>query len=251
MRRRDCPGAIDRDPRRRRCPTWGGDYSGAIDLRTDVFVLKLASLATISGAVIDPVSLHASGDALGGQYHWSIYGVRLSPIDADGDGHDDRVDNCPLASNEDQANVDGDSQGDACDGCPLDAQNDADGDGRCSDVDNCPRTGNPDQSDLDRDGSGDACDEDTDGDEAADVSEPMFCLLSPTGEPKTARGCAVPSQVCPCAAPHGRVGWNRTTEYRHCVKEAASELQTAGRITSRERGVILKAARVAACGTAP
>ena len=45
-----------------------------------------------------------------------------SSIDSDGDGVEDRLDNCPLSANADQANNDGDALGDACD-------SDDDGDG--------------------------------------------------------------------------------------------------------------------------
>ena len=61
--------------------------------------------------------------------------------DPDGDGIGGGVgvgcDNCPNASNPDQADSDGDGVGDACD--------------------NCPAVANPDQADRDGDGIGDAC----------------------------------------------------------------------------------------------
>jgi PKD repeat protein len=74
------------------------------------------------------------------------------------------LDNCPLASNSNQANSDGDAYGNVCDPCPLDAANDADGDGHCANVDNCPTVSNPSQSNLDGDATGDACDTCTDPD---------------------------------------------------------------------------------------
>jgi len=58
--------------------------------------------------------------------------------DSDGDGIPDLIDNCPTASNPDQADVDSDNVGTACDNCPMHY--------------------NPEQSDLDGDGAGDACD---------------------------------------------------------------------------------------------
>lgn len=74
------------------------------------------------------------------------------PVDTDGDGVNDDVDNCPDVANADQADADGDGIGDACDTVA-----DSDGDGVADDVDNCPDVSNPDQTDTDGDGIGDAC----------------------------------------------------------------------------------------------
>lgn len=109
--------------------------------------------------------------------------------DVDGDGFGDpgfrqstcARDNCPEASNPDQADRDGDGFGDVCDVCPetfdppqidrdrdgigdsCDSCIDVDGDGRGTGGggcpgDNCPAVSNPDQFDFDEDGVGDACD---------------------------------------------------------------------------------------------
>jgi outer membrane protein OmpA-like peptidoglycan-associated protein len=110
--------------------------------------------------------------------------------DDDGDGILEPHDNCPLAWNQDQANLDQDlcppgsdlcvpdDLGDACDpdqdgdGIPTDYQaNDGNpGDHLCTHLqavlcdDNCPEAPNPDQADADGDGPGDACDDKTDAD---------------------------------------------------------------------------------------
>ncbi len=68
--------------------------------------------------------------------------------DDDNDGKKDDVDNCPTATNADQADEDGDGAGDKCD--------------------NCLGLVNADQADLDGDAIGDACDADDDGDDACD-----------------------------------------------------------------------------------
>ena len=62
-------------------------------------------------------------------------------LDTDADGVPDRLDNCPLTFNPDQADADLDGVGDTCD--------------------NCRTTPNPDQADADLDGVGDACEDRT------------------------------------------------------------------------------------------
>ncbi len=87
--------------------------------------------------------------------------LNVIEVDGDGDGVDDRVDNCPVTPNPDQADADGDGLGDACDNCPTTAnldQADGDGDGVGDACDNCAVLANPDQQDADGDGVGDGCD---------------------------------------------------------------------------------------------
>jgi len=103
--------------------------------------------------------------------------------DGDGDGAADGRDNCPSATNPDQADSDGDGMGDACDPSPgappapapslttpqatpttAPAPTDGDGDGLPDEADLCPLVFDPDQADLDGDGRGDLCDDDPDGD---------------------------------------------------------------------------------------
>jgi hypothetical protein len=85
----------------------------------------------------------------------------LQPVDSDGDGVLDHLDNCPATFNANQQDADSDGVGDVCDNCPLAAnpqQEDTDGDGTADACDNCPAASNPGQEDLDQDGVGDACD---------------------------------------------------------------------------------------------
>lgn len=97
--------------------------------------------------------------------------VALAAPDADGDGVDDAVDNCPAAPNADQANADAATDGgDACD---ADDDNDLVNDvGTLGQVlDNCRVARNANQNDGDADGTGDACDADIDGDGVPNTSD--------------------------------------------------------------------------------
>ena len=78
-----------------------------------------------------------------------------SITDADGDGIDDTLDNCPAIPNPGQEDADSDGIGDACDDCL-----DVDVDSVCDDIDNCPSNCNSQQLDADDDGLGDVCDPD-------------------------------------------------------------------------------------------
>ncbi|XP_069986871.1 cartilage oligomeric matrix protein-like isoform X2 [Penaeus vannamei] len=94
--------------------------------------------------------------------------------DADGDGHDNNKDNCPLIANPGQSDKDKDKRGNKCDNCPDDSNpnqsdidgdgkgdkcdNDIDNDGLLNGADNCPKVANGNQADSDGDGIGDACD---------------------------------------------------------------------------------------------
>ncbi|MFP4600988.1 MAG: thrombospondin type 3 repeat-containing protein [Persicimonas sp.] len=95
--------------------------------------------------------------------------------DADGDGIDDSMDNCPNTPNPDQTDTDGDGLGDACDP-------DDDGDGVDDVDDNCPLIANPDQTDTDGDGLGDVCDPDDDGDGVDDVDDNCPLIANPDQE---------------------------------------------------------------------
>ncbi|NNB88953.1 lamin tail domain-containing protein [Corallococcus exiguus] len=104
----------------------------------------------------------------------TVYTGVASAADADADGIEDAVDNCPTIfnpvrpmDNGRQVDTDGDGVGDACDPCPLEAGttacqafrgDDDDHDGVATWKDNCPFVANADQKDTDGDGKGDLCD---------------------------------------------------------------------------------------------
>jgi hypothetical protein len=58
-----------------------------------------------------------------GQYELTV-STEPVPVDSDGDGVDDREDNCPDDPNPDQADMDGDTLGDVCDPFPNEPDND-------------------------------------------------------------------------------------------------------------------------------
>ncbi|XP_063678046.1 cartilage oligomeric matrix protein-like [Bolinopsis microptera] len=96
--------------------------------------------------------------------------------DSDGDGVDDKCDNCMYESNSAQRDTDGDGIGDSCD-------DDIDGDFHPNTQDNCVYRANPGQENKDKDFKGDICDDskswphymvndaDADGDGVADVED--------------------------------------------------------------------------------
>jgi VCBS repeat protein/FG-GAP repeat protein/thrombospondin type 3 repeat protein len=128
-------------------------------------------------------------DIVSGNYEGQIRLLRqLPPVDSDGDGISDYVDNSPGNPNDPRIdmNADGsvnyrdqlDNDNDTVLGNPEDQSSwqrlgdpndpDDDNDGVADNIDNCPFVANADQADRDGDGVGDACDpldnRDTDGD---------------------------------------------------------------------------------------
>jgi uncharacterized protein (TIGR03382 family) len=104
----------------------------------------------------------------------------LAPVDSDGDGIIDALDD----DSDDDGLLDRDEAGDDDlttdpfdrdgDGIPDFLDLDSDADTIDDAVDNCPSVPNADQSDMDRDGVGDLCDTDSDGDGLADPLELSF-----------------------------------------------------------------------------
>jgi hypothetical protein len=112
----------------------------------------------------------------------AAYGV-VCDFDADNDGIEDLVDNCPNTANPTQADNDGDGLGDACDP-------DNDNDGVPDTTDNCDFIANPGQENTDGDAFGNACDADDDNDGTPDVND--GCPLDANKIAPGQCGCGVP-----------------------------------------------------------
>jgi Concanavalin A-like lectin/glucanases superfamily/Thrombospondin type 3 repeat len=155
-------------------------------------------------------------------------------VDTDGDGIADGNDNCPTASNSNQADVDGDGIGDACDV-------DNDNDGIVDAGDNCPNTANPTQADVDGDGIGDACDGDDDNDGVSDAAD--GCPNTLPGAVVNSDGCTI-AALCPCEN-----AWKSHGAYVSCVSRTAGTFVVAGLITEVQKGSIISAAAQSNCGS--
>lgn len=131
---------------------------------TPVSRLVFTVLLVITATACKPESQPAAVQDTGGMAESAESGSPADSIadagenDADDDGVPNRIDNCPVQPNADQADIDGNGQGDVCDDGTIDLDRDGAFDRF---ADNCPGTRNPEQADNDGDGIGNACDHDT------------------------------------------------------------------------------------------
>jgi len=146
-----------------------------------------------------------------GTYTWKWLQVGLR--DADGDGHENSLDPCPLTADADwdpraasavgPGDADGDGLPSSCDPDDNGAKADEDGDGYSNRGDNCPLVANgvaaDNQKDSDLDGIGDACDpHPNDADSEGEAPEVMLSQDMTI----TAAAAATPSPtVAPPATP--------------------------------------------------
>lgn len=116
----------------------------------------------VNKSVYDTISLYYTTDVITASLSSEIKNPDFIS-DADGDGIDNLLDNCPFTANQDQKDTDLDRMGDACDNSPNTPSKylaDEDKDGIGDAEDNCVELYNPLQFDSDVDGIGDECDDD-------------------------------------------------------------------------------------------
>jgi hypothetical protein len=125
--------------------------------------------------------LDSDADGVGDWDEAYVYNTHPLLVDADGDGRENNIDNCPLDANADQADLDGDGLGDACD-------DDADGDVQTNaDEEACgsdPLDAGSVAPDLDDDDAPDCVDPDDDGDGQTDTDE-LACGSDPADASST------------------------------------------------------------------
>jgi hypothetical protein len=124
--------------------------------------------------------------------------LSIQPVDSDGDGFLDHLDNCPQIYNPGQEDLDQDQIGDLCD-------DDIDGDGIPNAQDNCPLVANPLQEDTDQDQIGDLCDDDLDGDGTANDLDNCPLIANPGQEDSDSDGVGNACDLCPSTVPGAQV----------------------------------------------
>ena len=134
-----------------------GEVGGAISTGKQLRLFALLTNMTNHGVSVP----HGAGAIE--TRHLLLGPVRDScPVDGDGDGMPDDLDNCPATPNAGQVDTDTDGVGDACD--------------------NCTNVANPEQVDSDGDGHGNSCDGDFNNDCLTNIFD-LFAFKGAFGNP--------------------------------------------------------------------
>lgn len=175
--------------------------------KTVPYYMDVNGSEAIFKAVADTF-VHSTNIMLG--FYFMDVATITTQFDADADGTENRIDNCPCTKNPLQKNSDRDKFGDKCDNCakkfnPL--QTDMDMDDVGDVCDNCPSIGNEDQKDSDGDSLGDICDncpnisnkiqKDKDADSIGDVCDNCPDAMNPTQADKDNDGIGDACDTCP------------------------------------------------------
>jgi hypothetical protein len=162
------------------------DPSGLPDTAVSTAEILVYNALDLSEVISVPVSV-AKGDLIGGKPF----------ADADADGIDDAIDNCPLVANADQADADSDGVGDVCESACSNALDD-DGDGLTDYPDDpacqtpTSTTENPKcDDDVDNDGDGKI---DWDGGASGGTPDPQ-CIGKPWKNKEGASMCGLGAEV--------------------------------------------------------
>lgn len=218
-----------------RLHTGVGVYAAGYNLNpgTNLIPLTLFSGLTVAGAAdIDGIAIWG-GTNTGSGNIFSGFGIEPGVTDADGDGVNDDVDNCPAVANADQADLDNDGTGDVCDA-------DIDGDGVDNGQDAFP-TDPSEWADSDGDGFGDNSDPFPNSDTGATIV--VDGNDSGVANQSFGDGSTMADHVGACA-----VGAKNHGQYVSCVSALAQGWVDAGLISGRDKGAIVSAAARSSTG---
>lgn len=213
--------------------TWGSGYSACyLAFGTNAFTMRETSAGSNQCKWVADGQASCVGPA---------QACSSAPVDTDGDGTADGVDNCPLIANVDQLDNDSDGLGNACDSTPNGSSpTDTDGDGIADSVDNCPNIANSNQLDSDADGLGDACDStpngngpiDTDGDGVADSTDNCPNLANSNQLDSDGDGLG---DVCD-STPNGDFQCTQTTSSNYAHVQASRATTSGGYVYAKGSG---------------
>jgi thrombospondin type 3 repeat protein len=200
-----------------------------VSLGTNLLPLSAYSqLTAASAADIDGLAFSSGVSSLPGSgLIMEAFGIESGVSDADGDGINDDVDNCPAVPNADQADLDADGQGDVCD-------SDIDGDGFDNETDAFP-TDPTEWADTDSDGFGDNSDPFPNSDTSATII--VAGNDSGVSNRSFGDGSFMADHVGACGVDAKNHG-----QFVSCVSALAEAWKDAGLLSGKDKGAIVSAA---------